>query len=55
VASGCPRLGCICRIRGFVTEPSLELLISNLLDSRALVAPTLVEGDSRALVSTHTL
>jgi hypothetical protein len=52
VAARCPRLGYICRTRGFAAEPTLELLISNPLDSRAPVAPTLVEGDSRPLVST---
>jgi hypothetical protein len=55
VASGCPCLGCICRIRGFVAESALELLISNLLDLRAPVEPALIEGDSRPLVSIRTL
>jgi hypothetical protein len=36
-------------------EPVLELLISNPLESRAPVAPTLVERVSRPLVSNRTL
>jgi hypothetical protein len=55
VAVMCPRLDCICRIRGLATEPILELLISNPLDSRAFVALTLAERDLRPLVSNRTL
>jgi hypothetical protein len=36
-------------------EPVLELLISNPLESRAPVAPALIERVSRPLVSNHTL
>jgi hypothetical protein len=43
VAARCPRLGYICRAHGFAAEPTLRLLISNPLDSRAPVASTLVE------------
>jgi hypothetical protein len=55
VSVRCPRLGCICRIRGFAAELTLELLISNPIDSRAPVAPTLTEWDLRPLVSNRTL
>jgi hypothetical protein len=34
-----------------MVEPALELLISNPLESRALVAPTLTERVSRPMVS----
>jgi hypothetical protein len=50
-----PRLGHICKTRGFAAEPTLELLISNPLDFRAPVAPTLKEWDLRPLVSNRTL
>jgi hypothetical protein len=50
-----PHLGRICRIRGFATELTLELQISNPLDSRAPVVPTLIEWDLKPLVSSRTL
>jgi hypothetical protein len=55
MAARCPRLGYICRICGSAAEAALELLISNPLDSRAPVAPSLVEWDLRPLVSNCTL
>jgi hypothetical protein len=55
VAARCPHLYCICRICGFAVELSLELLISNPLESRAPVAPALTERVSRPLVSNRTL
>jgi hypothetical protein len=55
VAARCPRLDRICRARGFVVEPTLELLISHTQKSRAPVAPTLTEPVSRPLVSNRTL
>jgi hypothetical protein len=55
VAAWCPRLDCICRIRGFTVEPALELLISNPLESRAPVVPALTERVSRPLVCNRTL
>jgi hypothetical protein len=55
VAARRPHLGHICRTRGVVAEPTLELLISNPLDSRAPVAPTHDEWDLRPLVSNRTL
>jgi hypothetical protein len=55
VVARCPRLGYICRIRGFAAEPALELLISNPLDLRVPVAPTLTERDLKPLVSICTL
>jgi hypothetical protein len=54
VAARCPYLGCICRIHGFATEPTLELLISSPPGSRAPVAPALTERVSKPLVSNHT-
>jgi hypothetical protein len=51
----CPHLGHICRTRRVVAEPTLELLISNPLNLRAPVAPTLDEWDLRPLVSFRTL
>jgi hypothetical protein len=56
VAAGCPWLFYICRacvLAGW--QPVLELLISNPLESRAPVAPALVERVSRPLVSNRTL
>jgi hypothetical protein len=55
VAVRCSRIGCICRVRGFAVEPTLELLISNPPDSGALAVPTLTEWDSRPLVNDHTI
>jgi hypothetical protein len=55
VAARCPRLDRICRARGFVVKPTLELLISHTLKSRVPVVPTLTEPVSRALVSNRTL
>jgi hypothetical protein len=55
VAARCPRLGCICRINGFVAKPTLKLLITSPLDSRAPVASALTVRVSRPLVSNHTL
>jgi hypothetical protein len=55
MAARCPSLGYICRIRGFAAEPALELLISNHLDSRVPVVPTLTERDLKPLVSIRTL
>jgi hypothetical protein len=55
VAARCPRLIYICRAHGLATEPAFELLISNPLESRALVAPALVERVSKPLVSNRTL
>jgi hypothetical protein len=43
MAAGCPRLLYICKARVLTVEPVLELLISNPLESRAPVAPALVE------------
>jgi hypothetical protein len=55
VAARCPRLSCICRVREFTVEPTLELLIGNPLESRAPVAPALTERVSKPLVSNRTL
>jgi hypothetical protein len=55
VAARCPRVIYIRRARRLPAEPALELLISNPLESRAPVAPALVERVSRALVSNGTL
>jgi hypothetical protein len=55
VAARCPHLIYICRAHGLVAEPALELLISNPLEPRAPVAPSLVERVSRPLVSNRTL
>jgi hypothetical protein len=55
VVAGCPRLFYICRTRALAVEPVHELLISNPLESRAPVAPTLVEQVSRPLVGNCTL
>jgi hypothetical protein len=38
-----------------MAEPTLELLISNHLNLRASVVPTLDEWDLRPLISSHTL
>jgi hypothetical protein len=38
-----------------MAEPTLELLISNPLNLRASVAPTLDEWELRPLISSHTL
>jgi hypothetical protein len=43
VAARCPRLIYIYRAHGLADEPALELLISNPLDSRVSVAPTLAK------------
>jgi hypothetical protein len=55
MAARCASLGYICRIRGFAAEPALELLISNHLDSRVPVVPTLTEQELKPLVSIRTL
>jgi hypothetical protein len=55
MAAGCPCLFYICRARVLAVEPVLELLISNPLESKAPVAPALVEWVSRLLVSNRTL
>jgi hypothetical protein len=55
MATRCPRLDCIYKIRGFAVKPTLELLISYSLESRAPVAPALNERVSRPLVSDRTL
>jgi hypothetical protein len=55
VAARCPRLDRIYGIHGFVVEPTLELLISNPLESRAPVAPALTKRVSGPLVGNHTL
>jgi hypothetical protein len=55
VAARCPRLSYICRVRGYAVEPTLELLISNPLESRAPVVPALTERVSRPPVSNRTL
>jgi hypothetical protein len=55
VVARCPRLIYICGAHGLAAKPALELLISNLLESRAPVAPALVERVSRPLVSNYTL
>jgi hypothetical protein len=43
VAARCPRLIYIYRAHGLVAKPALELLISNPLDSRVSVVPTLAK------------
>jgi hypothetical protein len=43
VAAWCPCLIYICRAHGLAAGPALELLISNPLDSRVSVAPTLAK------------
>jgi hypothetical protein len=55
VAARCPRLICICRTHRLAAEPDFKLLISNPLESRASVAPALVERVSRPMVSNRTL
>jgi hypothetical protein len=55
VAAGCPPLFSICRARGLLVDPVLELLISNPLELRAPVAPALAERASRPLVGNCTL
>jgi hypothetical protein len=55
VVAGCPRLFYICRTRGLAVEPAPELLISNPLESRALVVPAFVERVLRPLVGNRTL
>jgi hypothetical protein len=47
VASKCPHLFYICKAHGLAVRSALELLISNPLESRAPVAPALVERVSR--------
>jgi hypothetical protein len=39
-----PCLGCICMVRGFAAETTLELLMSNPPDSRALMRPLSLSG-----------
>jgi hypothetical protein len=43
VTTRCPRLFYICRTHGLAAKPALELLISNPLDSRVPVPPTLAK------------
>jgi hypothetical protein len=50
-----PCLYYICRTCRVVAEPTLELLISNPLNLRAFVAPTLDKWDLRPLISSRTL
>jgi hypothetical protein len=50
-----PRLGYIYRTRRVVAETTLELLISNPLNLRARMVPTLEEWGLRPLVSNRTL
>jgi hypothetical protein len=51
----CPRLFYICRTHRLAAEPALELLISNSLDSRVLVAPTLAKRGLEPLDCMRTL
>jgi hypothetical protein len=55
VASKYPRLFYICRAHGLAVRLSLELLISNPLESRASVAPALAKRVLRLLISNRTL
>jgi hypothetical protein len=55
VVARCPHFVYICRIHGFAAKPTLELLISNPLDSRVPVAPTLAKRGLKPLVSVCTL
>jgi hypothetical protein len=45
----------ICRARGLAVELACELLISNLLESRAPVEPAVAELAARPLVDNRTL
>jgi hypothetical protein len=51
VAARFPHLSYICRIHGFAAKPALELLISNPLDLRIPMPPTLAERGLEPLVS----
>jgi hypothetical protein len=55
VTARCPRLFYICRIHGPMDKPALELLISNPLDSRVPVAPTLAKRGMEPLVCKRTI
>jgi hypothetical protein len=55
VAARCTRLIYIYRTRGFAVELTLELLISNTLESRVPVAPALTERFSGPLVGNRNL
>jgi hypothetical protein len=55
MAARCSRLVYICRTRGFVAKPALELLISNPLYSRVPVAPTIAKQGLKPLVCMCTL
>jgi hypothetical protein len=55
VTARCPRLFYICRTHGLAAKPTLELLISNPLDSTVPVAPTLAKRGFEPLVCMRTL
>jgi hypothetical protein len=55
VAARCPHLIYIYRTRGFAVELTLELLISNPLELRVPVVPSLTERFSGPLVGNRTL
>jgi hypothetical protein len=55
VTARSPHLIYICRTHGLAAKPTLELLISNPLESRAPVAPALTKRAPGPLVGNRTL